>query len=74
MKTWNEWSVVKRLYGVFAMVGLVISGQMVLSYTAQLRSQQTLESVRFRSASTVPTSGEVMGEIAASRWLASRYR
>ncbi|OOG82662.1 hypothetical protein B0E41_14800 [Hydrogenophaga sp. A37] len=46
MKTWNEWSVVKRLYGVFAMVGLVIAGQMILSYTAQSRSQQTLESVR----------------------------
>jgi methyl-accepting chemotaxis protein len=45
MKTWNEWSVIKRLYGVFAMVGLVIAGQMVLSYMGQSRSQQTLESV-----------------------------
>lgn len=45
MKTARKWSVINRLYAVFALTGLLIAGLLVMGYSLQLRHQSTLDSV-----------------------------
>ena len=45
MNAWKNGSVVKRLYAVLTLIGLVVAGQMVLGYVQQWRSHQTLDTI-----------------------------
>ena len=45
MKNAQKWSVISRLYAVFALVGLLVAGLVALGYGLQWRHQRTLDSV-----------------------------
>ena len=45
MSKTKKWSVIKRLYAVFALIGFAIAGLVVLSYALQVRHEQTLNTV-----------------------------
>ncbi|HEY9094747.1 MAG TPA: HAMP domain-containing protein, partial [Hydrogenophaga sp.] len=45
MKAWKNGSVVKRLYALLGLVGLIVVGQMVLGYVQEWRSNETLNEI-----------------------------
>ncbi|MEZ5701770.1 MAG: hypothetical protein R3E42_07110 [Burkholderiaceae bacterium] len=45
MSAWKNGSVVKRLYAVLGLVGLVVIGQMALSFVQEWRSNATLNEI-----------------------------
>jgi methyl-accepting chemotaxis protein len=58
MNAWKNGSVVKRLYAVLGLIGLIVVGQMALGYVQQWRSNATLNDI-------VNTEYKRMREVAA---------